>query len=247
MACRELNLKMCLSSGVPIKIESYSDWCVYNDLFADGEYDPAIEAALLAAGDQMVVVDLGANVGFFTLRVLHLLAKFRALAKPDSTPNPRQVHFLLVEGSPSLAHELEERVSWSRSDICTIQFVTGLVGRKDGSGMLQVNCSQSRNYVGAGESNSAQVQVPYVDLDPLLAAFARIDLLKCDIEGSENLFLQNYQSLLRRTKTAIFEFHEPDCPASEAVPQLVNLGFDPGKLLHDGGNIQTWFFTRDRD
>lgn len=43
---RRMGLSWNLKSGYTIDISSYSDWCVYNDLFVDREYDLAIEKTL---------------------------------------------------------------------------------------------------------------------------------------------------------------------------------------------------------
>src|SRR5687768_2408116 len=71
-----LNLRRTLCSGIEIDLQSFADWCVYNDIFVEGEYDSAINDSLKSRTSQNFrVVDLGANVGFFTLRVLDRLRR----------------------------------------------------------------------------------------------------------------------------------------------------------------------------
>src|SRR5438105_2237068 len=62
-------LRTSLSSGVTIRLDTYADWIIYNEIFVDGEYRKAIDLAFskLQLGRKPVFVDLGANVGFFTL------------------------------------------------------------------------------------------------------------------------------------------------------------------------------------
>ena len=36
-------------------------------------------------------------------------------------------------------------------------------------------------------------------------------LLKCDIEGAELLFLENYEDLLGKVRNAVFELHHEQC------------------------------------
>src|SRR5688572_8632174 len=62
------------ASGMKLRIANPSDWFVFNEIFIKGEYDTAISVALEHAGERMNVLDLGANVGFFSLRVLDLLS-----------------------------------------------------------------------------------------------------------------------------------------------------------------------------
>jgi hypothetical protein len=86
-----------VKSGLKIQVASKSDWVIYNDIFVDGEYDFTIKEALgLAVMDRnLTVLDLGANVGFFTLRFLDLLRQ--------SDKKELGCRITLVEGSPAVA------------------------------------------------------------------------------------------------------------------------------------------------
>ena len=91
---------------------------------------------------------------------------------------------------------------------------------------------------------SGSCRVPYYNLDEALDATAGINLLKCDIEGSEREFLKTYPHLLRRTQVAVFEFHDPMCPASVGVPQVMSAGFTSNDVLLDQGHAKTVLFER---
>src|ERR1700730_457170 len=99
-----LDLEHTLDSGLTVKVASKGEWWTYNDIFVNGEYDVPIQSALGAAssGRPFVVLDLGANVGYFALRVLDLIRR-RHLdgILPDIT---------MVEGSPETFGELERRI-----------------------------------------------------------------------------------------------------------------------------------------
>jgi hypothetical protein len=58
-----------------VKVASKGEWWVYNDIFVDGEYDMPIHTALEDRSPvrPFIVLDLGANVGYFALRVLDLI------------------------------------------------------------------------------------------------------------------------------------------------------------------------------
>src|SRR5947209_12492122 len=69
-----LNPSWRLKSGITIRVLSYNDWMIYNDIFVEAEYDRPIGDLIDAARDAtkpVQVLDLGGNVGFFTLRVAH--------------------------------------------------------------------------------------------------------------------------------------------------------------------------------
>src|SRR5688572_762110 len=104
-ALKAIQLSHRLPSGTVIHVESYADWVVYN-LFVDCEYDPAITHAIGKAkqdSNSLAILDLGANVGFFTLRVGELL--FRERMQECKT------ELILVEGSPAVFRKLDQRLS----------------------------------------------------------------------------------------------------------------------------------------
>lgn len=234
-ASDQLHLKFTLSSGIPIKVASFSDWCIYNEIFADGEYDEGILVALAEASDaDFTVLDLGANVGFFTMRVLHLMSKMKI--------RPRKTSFVLVEASPSLVSELNDRCSTLSSPEVEIRVIAGLVGQRTGSAPFEFHKSQCRNSVGSVTSNALPVE--YVDLLPVTSEFAKVNLLKCDIEGSEKEFLNNYGELLQRTDVAMFEFHSEGCKPAEGISLLSACGLQSKKELR-GGEPSVWLFWRE--
>jgi FkbM family methyltransferase len=232
-----MHLDYRLPSGIRLKIASYSDWCIYNDIFIIGEYDEAIEAALQKASPTEVfhLVDLGANVGFFTLRVLDLINR-RKISFPA-------ISCLLVEASPRLEQAIRDHLQSAHLASLQTQVVIGLVGKRTGHARLELRASECMNQVVAAGRGHARTMA-YYDLDQALTEVANIDLLKCDIEGSERDFLDNYPHLLRKTQAAIFEFHEPQCPASVGVPELMKAGFINNRVLYDQGQAQTVSFAR---
>jgi FkbM family methyltransferase len=232
-----MHLDYHLPSGIRTSIRSYSDWCIYNDIFVAGEYDVAIYSALdkAASTGTFRVVDLGANVGFFSLRIMDLIRRRKI---PFS-----QIEILLVEASPNLDRELRERMAKVSQNGLTIKIVHGLVGEKKGQGQLQIATAEIKNSV-VHHSSSHTLPVNYVDLDVLLGTEGRIDLLKCDIEGSEVAFLKNYILLLKRTEVAVFEFHQPACPFESGLAKMMEAGFSRHDVLLDQGLMQTVLFRR---
>jgi FkbM family methyltransferase len=232
-----MHLEYRVPSGIRVKIASYSDWCIYNDIFNAGEYDQAIESALKQSKTtaSFRIVDLGANVGLFTLRVLDLIHR-RKLSFPA-------VQCLLVEASPRLEQAIRNHLQGLELKGLQTQVVIGLVGKKTGEAQLELKASECMNQV-VKEGNRQSRKVAYYNLDEALAGVPIIDLLKCDIEGSERDFLENYPHLLRKTTVAVFEFHEPQCPASFGLPVVMKAGFTSSRVLYDQGRATTVCFER---
>jgi FkbM family methyltransferase len=212
-------------SGITLRVRSLSDWWVYNEVFVDGDYDPAIELFVGRTDSSVrpVILDLGANVGFFAARVIDRLLMDVPVARAD---------LLLVEGSPSVFRELQARITDLKSETISITSVNALVGRREGAGTISEVDFGARNTMlpehNAGITPISAMthhRVHFVDLATLVGPTDRIDLLKCDIEGSEQTFLETYRSdLLERVDVAVFEFHHALCDVQACLRILSESG-----------------------
>ena len=233
---RVLELEHTLPSGLSVKVASKGEWWIYDDIFVDGEYDIPIHKALKgrSSGRPFVVLDLGANVGYFAVRVLDLIGQ-QELEQvcPDIT---------MVEGSPKTFLELEKRVRSQRQFAASVRLVHGLVGQPRGSAFIREGAVHVKNtIVGVPVRNGARVE--FVDLDSLMGDRPETDLLKCDIEGAELVFIQNHAGLLRKVQRAVFELHHDQCDTRECVKVLDALGFHQ-TVLRANDSFSVSFFAR---
>ena len=222
-----LQLTWTTSSGIGLRVATYNEWIIYNEVFVDGEYDAAIDAALTARGDRALhVLDLGANVGFFTLR---LFDRLRAAGITDAS-----CAATLVEANPDLIPVLRARLLGGNALAPAVRIVPGLAGEPSGSATL------FRSPDALGDSSVLRptadaVSVPFVDLTPLMSDAPVIDLLKCDIEGSELAVLEHYPDLLQRTRIAVIEHHHDLCPVERCHQLLRAAGLVHETDLRDRG------------
>jgi FkbM family methyltransferase len=227
----DLNWK--LPSGLNISITSLADWTIYNEIFVNGEYDPAIKI-LTDNNTSPVILDLGANVGFFSLRVADYL--LRKSTNPDFT-------MFLIEGSPSTFALLKGRMEAQKALNGKTHMVCGLVGEKSGSAHLY-----EFGYHGmtglSPRKLSKKVEVSYVDLSELLREVRQIDLLKCDIEGAEEKFLDAYPDILAKTKTLVAEFHPRQCDVPHCERLLSDAGFRRALSMRFGESTETAVFVK---
>ena len=84
---------------------------------------------------------------------------------------------------------------------------------------------QENHRVNTGYAYTEEQVVPYVNLDTFVPA-GIIDLLKVDIEGSEELLFETYPDLLRRTKILAVEFHPSTCNVARCKEYLEEYGFE---------------------
>jgi FkbM family methyltransferase len=229
-----LNLEHTLNSGLTVKVASKGEWWAYNEIFVNGEYDVPIHTALGASsGRPFVVLDFGANVGYFAFRVFDLIGQQHLDLLPDIT---------MVEGSPETFGKLEERVRSQQLTAASVRMFNGLVGQRTGSALIResaVHVKSSIVDVPAGGG----VNVAFVDVNTLMQDKVEIDLLKCDIEGAELLFIQNYGDLLRKVRYAVFELHHHQCDTAKCLTMLESLGFQK-TILRANDSCSVSFHSR---
>lgn len=229
-------LEWKMTSGRTAQVRSVSEWTVFCSLFVDGEYDPAIRDAIASAGpgNPVHVLDLGANVGFFGIRFLDLVEQIRG--------SDTDCRLVLVEGSPCNAQELRRRIPEGP----TVRIVNALVGQRAGRATIfehefaaanSVNNPVMRR-VGRG------VDVDFVDIETLVADWPTIDLIKCDIEGSEQAFIETYGALLRRARRIVLEFHPELVDVAKCRAALAECGLVQADMLRTASNQSVEYFCR---
>ncbi len=221
-AFQMLDLTWQLPSNLKIRIRSQSDWVIYNEIFVGGDYDPAILMALERAkgSGEFQVLDLGANVGFFSLRCVDLVRRQQLQGL--------SLRITAIEGNPKSYRELQLRLC-NQNNVPSFTAINGLVGDRTGTSAISDLESSGQNRVGVSRSQK-HFLVDYVDLEQVLGR-GRIGLLKCDIEGRELVFLRNYPELLRRTDVAVFELHPQDCDEEECISLLRAAGLTMQTVL----------------
>lgn len=158
--------------------------------------------------DEGIVVDLGANVGAFTMLALASNKACKVIAVEPNT----EFNKLFLQ---QIAYNnFSERVKLQRFFIGSFSSI-----QKE---MLLTNESKDAQFINQKE---------FIELNK----FNRIDFLKCDIEGSEFDFISD-TSLLEITKQLAIEIHDHSGNRSEFISKLVELGFNIGPIKDDNGS-----------
>ncbi len=92
--------------------------------------------------------------------------------------------------------------------------------------------------------NRYAVEASYLDLDQLVSKDVSIDLLKCDIEGSELELLENYPDLMRRARNLLIELHPLRCDRARCETLLKEYGFRCERTIHDSPHFVLRFYRR---
>lgn len=233
---RLLELECTLRSGVTLQVASKGEWWIYNDIFVNGEYDVPILQVLKkhSSLQPLTVLDLGANVGYFTLRVVDLIRQMGAACHLDVT---------MVEGGPKVFEVLEKRMCAQNLPEVRFRLVHGLVGMRTGSAPMRESSVHVKNTI-MGDGNRDGRNIEFIDLGVLMESFKEIDLLKCDIEGAELLFLETYENMLAKVRNAVFELHHEMCDTTKCRDILLRSGFRE-TILRATPTFSVSFMTRD--
>lgn len=240
-----MRLDFQLRSGIKVIIRNYADWCTYNDLFVNGEYKDAIDDAIAewmpnAGQERLNVLDLGANMGYFTLQLADIFLHRCPVGNLAICP---------VEASAKVAEELRRRLVIPRERV-DVKITRGLVGKREGTARLNFGKEDTVNFVGETgdgaqwDAARGTETVRYTDLDALTAEMPAVHLIKCDIEGSEFEFLDHYPALLGKTRRVVIEFHSPFGDIAKAVEKLKGMGFTKVKTLRESPQTPTIYFSR---
>ncbi|HYJ86600.1 MAG TPA: FkbM family methyltransferase [Pyrinomonadaceae bacterium] len=210
---------------------------MYNDIFVDNEYDYPIQTALLhpPTGRTLNVLDIGANVGFFTLRFIDLVRQSKGAGLPFQITS--------IEGSPTVVKELSTRLLEENDLVETVRVVHGLVGQRNGSAEIAEYDFHAMNTIMFSH-DSGGVIVNFIDIETLLGDDKVIDLLKCDIEGAELSFLENYGDYMGHVTAAVFELHHDRCDTEKCMRILYDLGFIEQTTLRDTATFSVRYFSR---
>lgn len=227
-----------------VKISCVADWFIFVDIFANSEYDPGIMAALDTFNSTevparpFIVVDCGANIGFFALRMLQ-----QAVIRYPQL----QVQMICIEGSKYVFKRLQ-RVSEALGSIGrAFRPIYGLVGQKSGVGKLYQGwfhwANSTSEPTGLRRLLRISSTVPFIDLDHELGGAAVVDLLKIDIEGSEKQFLETYRHLLGLCRVVLIEYHTHIVSKEYCDTIVKSCGLQGRELSRSNANA-VWLYTR---
>jgi FkbM family methyltransferase len=232
---RRHGLTWQLPSGLHARVESLGEWAVYNEIFVDRAYDGAIEPALTAGVERpRAIIDVGAHVGYFSLRVAERVRQLAPTIRATIT---------MVEGHPDTFATLAERLRQQPFDATTeVRLVHGLAGMRTGTARIAADAFAAASHIV--DDGTRGRTVPFVDLESLAPPTGPIDLFKCDIEGAEAQVIAEYPALLSRVQYAAFEFHPRRVDVEALVRQLAAVGLRQTQVVSDTPDGSLRLFAR---
>lgn len=193
-------------------------YLAYKQLIEAGPVDGLHEVV----GPGSTVIDVGANIGFFSLR-------FAAWVGRDG-------RVIAIEPEARNIASLQRRVARAGlSDVVTC--VQAAAADRSGQVRLAINQGHPGDHHLADHGEP----VAAVTLDELAADDSRpVSLVKIDVQGAESMVLAGAHRLIEQHRPAIFvEVHEPSLTRlgssrRELIDALVALGYSGHRLTHTG-------------
>jgi FkbM family methyltransferase len=193
-----------------------------------GSYEPGVAAVLMRyVKPGMSVVDIGANIGYFTMLLASLVEPIGLVVAVE--PNPENIK--LIEAS--------RRVN----GFDQVLIIQAAAGRH--TGLLSLNVSHSNGMTAELSSNLDAVfasrPVPCFALDAILPKDRHFSLVKLDTEGAElNALIGLSEAIDRDRPVIVSEFSPgtlPDisrCSGPEYLRFLIGKGYWIGVIEQDG-------------
>ena len=207
---------------------SIDDLAVGNHVLIGRSYDPRIVAVLSrCVKPGMAVVDIGANIGYLTMRLASLVGTSGRVVAVE--PNPENIKLL----------EASRRVN-GFDQVLVIQTAAGRQ-----TGLLVLNVSYSNGTTTELPSDLdaifASRPVPCFALDAILPRDRRFDVIKIDTEGAELNALIGLSETIDRDRPVIVSEFSPGmlqgisvCSGPEYLRFLIARGYRIGVIEKNG-------------
>lgn len=186
-----------LRSGLEVPVADKNEMATFREIFIQQEYDDFLD--LLPPSK--TVLDLGCNSGYFAVQMLN-----RARVLRPEAPLPKLV---LVDANAQAVARARSVLAGCGAE-ADVTCVTGLVGaRNGGTSTFYVATASAESSAQHRTKHARAVQVDAVDLEKLERVHfpQGLDLIKCDIEGGEELLVREWAGLVGRAGALLVEWH----------------------------------------
>ena len=204
------DMRFTLRSGIEVCVADKNEMATFSELFIHQEYDGFLDLLPVPKS----VLDLGCNSGYFGILMQH-----RSILKHSPVPK-----LILVDANA----EAVDRARIVMGSLEVAEYVTGLIGpRGSGEGSFYLAPASAESSAVKCVKHAREVKVPRVDLNRLIKNHfpEGIDLIKCDIEGGEELLIREWGEEIKQAKSLLIEWHGFEGTWEAFSSHLTSLGF----------------------
>lgn len=211
------DLRAASVNGAKIYIHA-NDPVIGRSVFANA-YEPEVVRVFRDnVKARMSVVDVGANIGFYTMLSATLVGTSGQVLAVE--PNLANVRLL----------EASRRLNGFEN------VMVAPMAASDRTGVLALHAGESNGTTtqleNANDVLEANELVPCVSVDALLGKDQKIDFIKVDVEGAEALAIKGMRDVIHRCKPVIVSEFSPEslptfsgCTGKEYLDMLIGMGY----------------------
>jgi FkbM family methyltransferase len=196
-----------------------------------GSPEKRLYLSIVRKGD--VVVDIGANVGYYTTLFADLVGPGGEVHAFEPVPSTFELLSKDIRRFPRHKNVSLNRCALGDQDRDAVIYVP-----HDDHGQAALVCHRGGSWC---DRQSREAHVQMMRLDRYAERLAKIDFVKCDVEGAELLVLRGGESTLRRCRPKIFlEIEERwtksfGWTGADVIQFLRDIGYQQFYRLEDQG------------
>lgn len=200
----DLELGIPLGDGFWCPLPTHDSVYSFGEIFVAGEYGSFLGEMPLPAR----WLDIGCHTGYFTLWLAWRHAE---------TASTADWRAFLVDADPRMGPMVAKTLGLNRlKNRC--EFRAGLISKKAGAQEFALRDGMGSSADTGMEGVRDVQKIRTLTPDEILAALPPpYDLVKVDIEGAENDFLESYGEVYRHAAAILIEWHSPDREGANAA------------------------------
>ena len=214
----ELGLSFPLDNGYWVHLMENDSYNSFSEIFIQKEYED-----LLPKSDLLKVIDLGAHYGYFSLWLQSIIgsSEFRSLLIEPSSLCKRSLEKLILQ--PMLSGRFT--------------YLAGALGNPETQKIEFFDRPFMASSIYKSSSKVSSQEVKIIAEDEIIENLEPpYDLIKCDIEGSEWDFINNYPKILQNSRYILMEWHSWH-DGEGGLPQIKEKLKDFGFSVFKSSNI----------
>ena len=205
---------------LPIVVSSH-DGCVSKFIRMKGVWEPHVsEAVLKVVKPGNVVVEVGANYGYYTLKMAHRVGPTGKILSYEANPDV----FRALRKS-IVVNDFESRVILSKKAVSDKAHEAFLVYNMGNVGGGYIVNDPAKDFKKKCSSDPMCHSVDVTTLNEALSGVENVHVLRMDAEGSEILILQGAERLLESSPdlTVVMEWDQSMMKRYGSIDSLINL------------------------
>lgn len=213
-------LKFTTQMNYEVLLHNRSDFELYQQIFVENVFNLSSIQELMKKNDP-VVYDLGANIGFFSFRILDFFPKAKIYAfEPQKRVNSKFREIIAI-------NDQQDRIS----------LFPYAISESNGNSLFFENRSPISASLLKDKVSRRTIRKKYpveiISLNWFVEEFNSPfpDILKIDVEGSELDVLKGATDLLNSVSILLIEVHPPICTAKQIEELLHGFGFVRNQAL----------------